>query len=634
MGELSMKIRPNDKKELNSGSGKNDLYIKFRIPFDRILNKDFDEFGAYNDKVYISVDKELEDEIVMFFDEKVDGICPLIGAKGIGKTHMIMNVLKKYYNDTNIKSNKVFIEEVGNDEYDIVLCCAHEKYNKSILSELTKLLYYRVQTISHNIHKQFNIPDIEYSDLEHYIDELKGEVLFYLGEPKDYAVQTMHLKYLLSESGINFRNFVLIYDDLESLNGEAQHTLIGDLLALYECLRNKKSNSHKTLLKYMFCLRTTTYSNLSSRSDYDTHRVKRPLLLRKYPSLSELFERRFDLCVRNFNLLQEAGNKDSWVKAKEILMDLSQRLDNCSKDLLVKLNNYNISDALEDFARILSNRKWTQKNKNVSESFKIREEEYYINNVNIFRVLFMGESDVYINNTMFCYPTIFIEGQNRRQDFWCLYLLLFFSKRYNKYLRTSSYNHLSVNEEEAIDVICSVFSEVSNESIIKKSLKRLIVKMTESRFLENDNFPREKEEAPEKAFYITALGNTIFEEFFKSNILFSIFRDELSVEQGIYNVKCTCDITQEELNEEFFKYINEFWGIEKEFFSLVNADPLRKEEYMENFGDFVLSQKMLKALKESLFTYYKDDINNNQVVVSLIRRISGLNTEIDKFIKF
>lgn len=62
-----MKKRPNEFMELNYSHTKNDLYKKFKKPFDKILNKDFDDFGAYNDKVYVSVDEELEKDIISFF---------------------------------------------------------------------------------------------------------------------------------------------------------------------------------------------------------------------------------------------------------------------------------------------------------------------------------------------------------------------------------------------------------------------------------------------------------------------------------------------------------------------------------------------------------------------------------------
>ncbi len=405
----------------------------------------------------------------------MDGIQPLIGSTGIGKTHLIMHVLKSYYHEETIKANNVFIKEVGMNQYDIILCSAHEKYNNSILDDLTQLLYCRVSSINEKIKEQFHVQAIPEEMMQNYIKDLKREVLFYKEEPKEYAIQTMYLKYLLSESGIMFRNFILIYDDLESLNGDSQHILIRDLLTLYECLKNRKTSSHKTLLKFMFCLRTTTYSNLATRPDYDTHRVKRPFSLKKYPPLGELFEKRFNLCVENFNLLQEAGNKETWKVAKDILMLLSQRLDSCSKDLLIRLNNYNVSDALEDFTKILTNRKWTQKNKNLSQSFKIKEEEYYINNVNIFRVLFMGENDVYVNDTLYSYPSIFLEGQNRQQDFWCLYVLMFYSKRYKKFLRTNSYDHLAVDEDEIMDALYAIFinSEIRTDEI-KETIKRLV----------------------------------------------------------------------------------------------------------------------------------------------------------------
>jgi hypothetical protein len=629
-----MKKRPNEFMELNYSHTKNDLYKKFKKPFDKILNKDFDDFGAYNDKVYVSVDEELEKDIISFFEEYADGIHPLIGSTGIGKTHLVMHVLKSYYQDEHIHANNVFIKEVGSGEYDIILCSAHEKYNNSILKDLTQLLFCRVSTINDKISEKFNLPEIPQQTLDNYIKELKGEILFYNEEPKEYAVQTMRLKYLLSESGINFRNFILIYDDLESLNGESQYILIRDLLALYECLKNRKINAHKTMLKFLFCLRTTTYSNLSLRPDYDTHRVKKPFSLKKYPSLGALFENRFNLCVENFNLLREAGNKDTWKEAKDILMLLSQRLDSCSKDLLIKLNNFNVSDALEDFTKILTNRKWTQKNKNLRQSFKIKEGEYYINNVNIFRVLFMGENEVYVNNTLYSYPTIFLEGRSRQQDFWCLYILMFCSKRYQKYLRTSSYEHLAVNMNEMISIFNNIFiGNKERENEVEEIIKRNINKMMEYKILKKDDFPRDKASLSDR-YYISPMGNTIYEEFIKSSILFSIFRDELALDKERYNVKCSCELSQEELYEEFFKYIQEFWQIEKEYFSNVILSSIRKDNYIEYFEDTTIGQKMLLALKDSIHTYYKNDLIGNFRIQEIVESINKLNAEIAEEIKF
>ena len=625
-----MKVRPNSLKDANEGKNKNDLYIKFKIPFNKILDKDFDEFGAYNNQSYVSVDKNLETEIKDFFDNSSHGIYPLIGSTGIGKTHLIMNILKTYYGDSEINSNFPYIIPVNDNQYDVVLCCAHEKYNKAILSNLTGLLFSRVKTINDKIQKFFPVEDAPKETIEQYYDDLKPEIANYIGEAKNFAQETMRLKYFLSQGGINFRNFILIYDDLESLDGNSQLTLIADLLALYECLRNKKSKTHRTNLKFMFCLRTITYSNLATRPNYDTHRVRQPLILTQYPSLSELFETRFNLCVDNFNLLEGAGNKDTWLKAKEILMSLSVRLDSCCKDLLIRINNYNISDALEDFMKILTNRKWTQKNRNLRQSFKIREEEYYINNVNIFRVLFLGENDVYAYNNLYNYPSLFIDGRNRQQDILCLYILRFFSKRFTQYQRTHSFNALSFDKEEAIDIISSILYEREGESGIEKKVDRIMLKLIEYKFLEKDFLPKENEDTIANLYYITSYGNIIFEEFFKSNILFSIFRDEMVWDDSEYNIKCTCDLSQEELNEEYYKYICEIWSIEKEYFSLINTDIVKKDDYLEFFGDTSLSQMMLDGLLYSINAYYKNENESLDSVEYLVKKIIKKKKEIER----
>ena len=253
--------------------------------------------------------------------------------------------------------------------------------------------------------------------------------------------------------------------------------------------------------------------------------------------------------------------------------------------------------------------------------------------MNIFRVLFLGENDVYVNNTLYSYPSIFLEGQNRQQDFWCLYILMFYSKRYRKFLRTNSYDHLAVNEDEVVDILYNTFAEsIISANEVRETIKRIIAKMIGYKILKKDDFPREKE-SYHKQYYISPMGNTIFEEFLKSNILFSIFRDELALDQERYNVKCSCDLSQEELYEEFLKYIEEFWETEKEYFININSDPIKRDYYREYFGEAIISQRMLHALEDSIHTYYRNDITGNFRVKRMLESIDNLKRDISKEIR-
>lgn len=207
---------------------------------------------------------------------------------------------------------------------------------------------------------------------------------------------------------------------------------------------------------------------------------------------------------------------------------------------------------------------------------------------------------------------------------------MFLSKKYKKFLKTNSYEHLSTNGEEVIDSLCDIFL-IKEEDKTRKMLKKIMNKMLACEFIKNDYLPRENEKV-ENQLYITAKGNTIFEEFLKSSILFSIFRDELSFEHTRYNVKCTCDLTQEELNQEFFKYIEDFWDVEKDYFSVVLAEQARKDEYTQCFGQFILSQKMLKALEDSINVFYKENITENAPMKELLKKIKKLEEKIGEII--
>lgn len=86
--------------------------------------------------------------------------------------------------------------------------------------------------------------------------------------------------------------------------------------------------------------------------------------------------------------------------------------------------------------------------------------------------------------------------------------------------------------------------------------------------------------------------------------------------------------------EEFFKYIQEFWQIEKEYFSNVILSSIRKDNYIEYFEDTTIGQKMLLALKDSIHTYYKNDLIGNFRIQEIVESINKLNAEIAEEIKF
>lgn len=586
---------------VNQQVEKSDLYTKFRMPFDKITDKDFDTCGLYNKKAYVSAAPVIEKSIKETLNSSVNRVVPLIGYKGIGKTHLMLHTLMEFYGKDNIHSNKVYIIQTTNSQYDILMVCAHERYSETVLEKTESLLCSRIEAICKEMENVF-LSKVSDDDVQRYINSHKSEINYYIPEAKKYSRLACKLKYLIEMNSNNIRNFVFIYDDLESLTGKKQYSLIKDFLAFYECLRNGEYRD--VGYKFFFCLRTSTYYNVCHKEDFDTHRVATAMILNTTPSLSNIFETRFNLIVNNFSLLKNAGNPKTWKDAYDILLELSNRIDSCSKDLLLELNDFNISEALNDFVSILSNRYWTQKNKNSTASFKIKGEEYYINNANIFRVLLMGEGNVYCNNELEFYPSLFMRPGFIQIDFLCMYILTFYHKKYQVFRNSNNFSELSGTKEDLL----AIFNEILNMDkekmmknvydICKCFINRGIIKL--------DDFPRENEESnsPDK-IYLTPKGNALYEQFFSSSILFEIYRDEFSFDDRRYNTKLSCELKQKEVFGEFFLYIKDFWNYEKDIVDCAYSNN-QKDDYISYFGDQFITQKMLNALERTVNIYYTD----------------------------
>ncbi len=629
-----MRIVPNQnyKVDNNQNFKKNELYFKFSIPFDKMTDHDFDTGGVYSKEAYVPAAPELANNIKEELDSARNCIIPLLGYTGIGKTHLMLNTLTEYYK-IDIKSNKTYVVKVTDNVYDIILNCAHERYNSTALRDVEELLVARIKTIYNTIIKALNASPISDTEVWSCIESNKGEIKYYGKDQQQFSVAAFRLKKLLEQEHQRIRNFVFIYDDLESLSGEKQHTLIRDFLSFFECLRNGVYTDIR--YKFLFCLRMSTFDNLCRANDIDTHRLDNPFILNSVPNLSQMFEKRFDIIQKNFHLLKNAGNPTTWKEAKSVLMQLSKRIDEYSQTLLFEINDYNISNALKSFVSILSNRYWTQKNKNIQSSFQISGEEYYINNANLFRVLFLGEGPVYCNNDLYYYPSIFSRPGFIMNDFIDLYLLQFYYLKYLNFCNNHNFKMLSCSDELFVDNFCEIFTnyemskdrDTNNRPLFVKKIYQSIEYMCDNGLLKKDQYPKRTTESSSK-LYMTPMGSVIYKKFLENSILFEIFRDEFALDDNVYKTSLTYTLKQIDLFEEFYKYIKEFWQYERTMlrFALLHG---HNSECMLYFGNNAISDLMRNALMNSIYAYYSDGFDERCKLLK--KGLNQLKKEIDDF---
>lgn len=620
-----MKCRPNSNAVSDPPLKKNDLFRKFSQIFQEITSKEFNAFGMYHREAYISVAPDLEEKIVDLLNSPCDEIIPISGYTGVGKTYLLLYTLKKYYDIDEIKPNFPYVfKTIGAQTSDLFIYCSHEDYHRSVLQDIPTLLMARLEVMRESLIKYSGQADVSVEELNQYINDTRPEIKYYKQKDRKYFECVSKLIMILHKNLI--RNVIFIFDDLESLEEEKQHSMIDDFLSLFEMIKN--GNKRDYVCKFIFSVRTTTFFNIYKQDFYNTHRHNACLHMRMVPFLKDIFEKRFNLIQKNKDLLEKAGNKDAWIEAKEILIRLANRVDKLYAKILFELNNNNISNAINDFIKILENRRWTQKNVNPTASFEIIEYHYHINDINILRVLSMGENSIYFQTTINSLRCILYNPGNLSDDFYSYYILQYFYYRYEASRRNTDFDQQSYN----IDRIKCIFQElfgsgnmVSKRENLNTAIENIFKYYLENRIIKYDDTPRKDLDNLDR-FYLMPRGIVLYKLFFEKTILLQIFRDAFLLDIDKHISKCSKDLTQDELFNETIIYINDYFNYEKKYFNVI-INSGKVDYYIKNFGDFTISLLLINALERSIREYYIKSSPSQ----CFLERFNNLKRDIEEF---
>lgn len=619
-----MYIKPNVNEVFVQTKHKNDLYRKFKDYFIGATEKEFNQFDCYGKDGYISVDPAIEERIFDTLSHHIDELVPITGSTGIGKTYLLLYCLKCYYNVNHIATNHPQLYPNENGTKDLVYYSDFNITEPSLLKNPEKLILAKIKAINECLMANF---DIEEPDIDHYITNNKLEVKFYPEEKTIYQRELYKLTNLLNEEKVAVENVVFIFDDLESLDENRQFDLVKHYLTLLGNLTTKSNGKYCS--KFLFCLRSSTFYNIYKRDFYNTHRASRASCLTVAPSLSQVFSKRFEIILKS-EKVSKAKNLATWKEAKKVLESICNRVDNSYSDLLVKLNNNNISNALDDFLSILSNRRWTQKNVNLSASFKIEANNYYINDSNILRILSMGEQEVYFQTNLTPIRCILPEpGVNDQNDLISFLVLRAF--QFNSY--TAMGNLVARNKQLSVDEVveqitdCLFSNDESNyfrkERQIRKVVENAFTYYEENRFIRKNVDPEAISERT--TYFMLPRGMQIFNLFFSQSILFSIFRDAFFWDDTKYDTRCSTYLTFDELLDEAIKYDQQLVDLEQELFKKI-CDNHMMRSYISFFGYWSASESFWTGIKKSVQQFYKNESAPEEV----LKKMNVLWGEIEK----
>lgn len=599
-----MYIRPNTNAKSSGTKQKNDLFRKFKDYFIGATEKEFKQFDSYGRKGYISVNSEIEEKIKDTLGHSIDEIVPITGATGIGKTYLLLYCLKSFYNVDEISTNHPELYE-KDGSYDIVYYSDFNITEPRILVNPSRLILVKIQAMFDRLLSHF---DVQEPNVDSFIESHELETKYFANDNDSYQRKMCQLATLLNMNEVKVKNVVFVFDDLESLTEEAQSSIMKNYLTLYEYLKFKSNGKYRC--KFIFCLRNNTYYNIYKQDFYNTHRASKASCLMVAPSLSDIFRKRFEI-ILDSNQVKKANNENTWKTARDILVRICDRVDNSYSDLLVKLNNNNIGNALEDFLNIVSNRRWTQKNVNPAASFQIEESEYYINDKNILRILSMGEQDVFFQTRSSSIRCILPNpGANARNDLIAfLVLQAFCQNSYSSAKGGALTSSELLSAEDIIETITNCLyrrrdsSYESRKEQIESIVKNIFTYYEENRFIRENVDPEHYSE--KRKFFMLPRGESIFHLFFSQSILFTIFRDAYLWNDHRFDTRCSKDMSFRDLLIETINYEDHLLTVESEFFQKVSQNAMWRD-YISFFGAWSVSESFLNGIKKSVQQYYKN----------------------------
>lgn len=599
-----MLTRPNEKAIVFESKQKNDLYRKFKNYFVMATEKEFVQFDPYGINGYISINPAVEERIIDTLSCSIDEILPITGATGIGKTYLLLYCLKSYYSVNDIPTNHPILLQ-NNNSYDLIYYSDFNITEPALLEKPTKLILAKIQAMYECLMAHFDIREV---DVENYIQEHKMEVKYYEGTDTAYQKELYKLTTLLRMKNVSVKNIVFIFDDLESLEEKQQFALTKHFLTLFENFKSKSNGKYCS--KFLFCLRSNTFYNIYRRDFYNTHRASKPMCLRVAPSLSKVFNKRFET-ILNSEKVKQAKNLETWVEARDILIKICNRVDGSYSDLLIKLNNNNVSSALEDFLNIVSNRRWTQKNVNPAASFVIDESHYYINDTNILRILCMGERNVYYQTHSTSIRCILPSpGVDRQDDLICFLILRAFwiHNRIDTGDATDLSKLLSANDiiDQLINCLLTPGDELYGvrKEHIMKVVNDAFTYYEENRFIKKNIDPEVNSE--QAKYFMLPRGEQIFTLFFSQTILFTIFRDAFFMDSKEYSLSCSSKMSATDLFAETLKYERSLINLEVRLFNKITNNKMWRN-YVAFFGPWSVSENFLNGITRSIQQVYRSD---------------------------
>ena len=610
-----MRIQPNGGKVFKPDSHyeHNDLYKRFKKVFKIILDGDDPHKYSEDPGKWYVPQKEIEIRINDIIHSESDSLQYLLGLTGIGKSTVLRKCTRGIRNP--VVNGEVLIIPVNFDNRNFGVGDIEKQLtniwvsNADFIKEEYNVSYSKKNLIkfikSHSRDLLYNgTLDIDIDDEE----KLKNLMM---SNPYGYSLELF--KYFFYHS--KFKKLLLVVDDIESANHDAQVKLVEVFYRAYNCIRNVKNKERS--VNAIISIRPNTHKLMRKSDVIKSHYFSTPVKITAPVPLVDIFKIRFNEVLSRADYSHIKDTKE-WDRTLDVLLHLCDAISDKYSNRFIALFNYNVRRTLVEFNQIIVNRRWFQKSKIPNPSFKIDEFDYAISEAAVYKVLGMKNSDFYpVENT--CLPNLLYNKFEPTHDLILIYIVKYFL------LNNKSTNDLdeAVDKNKLINDFSSFFPQNNIKNIVDDCLDFGI---------NNKLFEDNITEFKKHIIFITPRAKELYQMIGEKNLALQLFRDDLFQEYSNNNRRnsLTIHLTGVMLFEEMVYMSQEIYEWETK---IVNTFILNDmvDKAIACFGEKLFSEYLLLGISNSIDAYFRD--KNNSDFVNVKDLLFGLETNVQKLSK-
>lgn len=622
---------------------KNDLYTRYKMAFDQLLNLNANKDDAENDYFYIP-DNALDIELNNVLNETSDSLSILIGYAGIGKSTSLRHFYQ-YSNSVPVLINDDSVLIFPATFNGIVPDASPQNLTKDldereeITQTVKKELMLRIESVCTFLEQRFpslredfiseqgqenfynlllttNPKVLEHIPYEERVkctaSEERIKRLGYAFEKEGFICAITQLKYYLSSNKCKCKKVIAILDDIEPLPYVVQLSLLMQYGRLLDCLQNMTQK--KYIVNILIALRPHTYRIMKEYRAFKAYYVTREILKVNMVNMAEYIERK----IMYYSKEIPKENKDAWEKACNVLHILCNKFDSKFTIMIKNLVNWNTRDALEKYKTVLENRVWIQRNMEKNYGFVLSEDNFLFNNITVLRALSCENRYLYSPRNQSFIPNIMYNTPDKNYTLCILYIIRMFLLQQKE----SVYGTESIKFIEIKKNIYNIFPgfekivediDFSVKFLYKNKILRKSINDTEQ-IEDMDNAEELKDTA---LLYLAPKGYELWEMLGSDSVYMELCREDYYRDYNNPNNNNESSFELMQKGQQILIFYDLFWFLfeiisKEETYINYAKEHFTLDLYINCFGDTPLSRQLYQGMDKSI--KYSGNSYNDEIV--------------------